>query len=636
MAKLAQSPTTGISANAIEARVQVQRTYAEEIGLPGAYDDLLKDYEAMVKGGDAAVPWTLTITGHLQDETALGKPWARASIQLNVLSHPFTTHEFLRLRALPDELARQLKGMVAPGRHLQKLPDGTIAKIIEAGEQAQRADLLRRYSLVRASTPDAAGSLLVEHGRALIPGDAFYVAQSSGLGPLYRVDDDGNLRPEGSPMPLSAVELRALFVDVKERAAAAKKWFPARPGLLAADQLAALIEGGEPVVAIDNFAHFHDRYVLLDSRTTQAHALQDQLPKPQNVVIPPSEDDEAEATSEEDELVQLEGLSVTKLREQLEGIEIADEVLAEAITAIRAGKHLLLSGPPGTGKSTVAEALCRAVVGKQYDVTTATADWTTFDTIGGYVPNADGNQSLSFEPGVVLRTLAGGRWLVIDELNRADIDKAFGPLFTLLGGTTDGLSGRSTVLPFQQDGASVEVKWAQSRAASDDRFVITPGWRLIGTLNISDKASLFQLSFAFLRRFAVIDIPLPSRGSYTEWFRSRCLEIPETHREPIVEAAMNLAHAVPMRELGPAILLDVARFVGIALLPTADGIAPYADPLTAFLTAARLFTVPQFEGATAAEVEAALKAITTVWPDDELPAAPWRSLTLAFRGVAMA
>jgi len=40
--------------------------------------------------------------------------------------------------------------------------------------------------------------------------------------------------------------------------------------------------------------------------------------------------------------------------------------------------------------------------------------------------------------------------LVIDELNRADIDKAFGQLFTLL-------SGQSVQLPYTVDGQEVEL-----------------------------------------------------------------------------------------------------------------------------------------------------------------------------------
>ena len=54
---------------------------------------------------------------------------------------------------------------------------------------------------------------------------------------------------------------------------------------------------------------------------------------------------------------------------------------------------------------------------------------------------------------------------MIDELNRADIDKAFGPLFTLLAGTGDDQPNRRAVLPYQRDGKNIEIRWAQKRAA---------------------------------------------------------------------------------------------------------------------------------------------------------------------------
>ena len=56
-------------------------------------------------------------------------------------------------------------------------------------------------------------------------------------------------------------------------------------------------------------------------------------------------------------------------------------------------------------------------------------------------------------------------------------------------------------------------------------------------------------------------------------------------------------------ELGPAILLDIAAFTRRGLNKASSGAAPYDDPVAAFLTAARLYAVPQYEGATKPQTE---------------------------------
>jgi len=240
-----------------------------------------------------------------------------------------------------------------------------------------------------------------------------------------------------------------------------------------------------------------------------------------------------------------------------------------------------------------------------------TADWTTFDTIGGYIPSNDG---LRFEPGILLRALKRGRWVVIDELNRADIDKAFGPLFSLLAAAGGSITQRRVVLPYQEQNTSVEIRFAERRTTSaSTSYIITPGWRLLGTLNLSDKATLFQLSFAFLRRFAVIDVPLPEEEGYRVLVAGRMpVNLDSDLRDTLLEASMQLAFGP--RQLGPAILCDIAMFVDKALAETATGKPAYTSPVDAFVTATRLFAVPQYEGAAPTDANAVLDIVRRTLP----------------------
>jgi energy-coupling factor transporter ATP-binding protein EcfA2 len=607
-----------------------QRKYFEAIEVD--YDEAKAAYDAEVAGGENGVPFLLRVLGDEEDDTRPdGTPWARVRVEREGLAHPLSSKELLLLRGLPIGIAAQFKGQVSPGRHLQEVPNGTVQAVRDAASSADRSEYLRRYSVVEATTAEAAQERLTEAGRPPRPGDRAFIATPAGLLGVHDAHTDGTLHAVGEPIPKTPEELMELFQEAKAKARKEDR-FASNRAIAAANELKQLLEGPNAVIAVDDFARFHDRYNLLASKVTQALAIAQRPAAPAGSNDPPpeTEDDEAEE-AEVDELAALQGLTVAAVRQELpEDMELPDSVLAEAVTALRAGKHLLLGGPPGTGKSTLAEALCRAVMAQQYDVVTATADWTTFDTIGGYMPKPGG--TLEFEPGVILRCLQRGRWLTIDELNRADIDKAFGPLFTMLAGTGVDQPNRRTVLPFQSAaGKNIEIRWAEKRTGTSSEYVLTPGWRLIGTLNLSDKATLFQLSFAFLRRFAVVDVPLPAPDKYRTFFEGLCAEVSDDQRDNIVDAAIELAFGP--RQLGPAILRDIAGFLLEGLAETASGAPTYDDEVTAFVTAVRLFAVPQYEGATAAEVKKFLEVVPAKWP--ERPEDDWLPLSAALAAVAL-
>jgi MoxR-like ATPase len=235
---------------------------------------------------------------------------------------------------------------------------------------------------------------------------------------------------------------------------------------------------------------------------------------------------------------------------------VPDEVVATAVASLRSGKHLILIGPPGTGKTSFAQVLAEVArvlgIARGWVVVTATADWTSADTVGGYRQAKDG--LLHFHPGHVLEAIDANAWLVIDELNRADVDKAFGQLFTVL-------SGQAVKLPFidQRHGTARAPSIVPDGATEPPNTYahqVSPYWRIIATLNTRDRDFLFRMSYALLRRFAVVEMPNPPADVYRELLRAKA----STGSTELDEAIAEMI-AVPGRSLGPAILLDCARYV---------------------------------------------------------------------------
>lgn len=193
------------------------------------------------------------------------------------------------------------------------------------------------------------------------------------------------------------------------------------------------------------------------------------------------------------------------------------DALIERIVIALLGGHLILAGPPGTGKTTLAGIVAEAF-GCSYDTETATADWSTFDVIGGLQP-AMGDIGtevlkpwLGHVPRAALRCAdrivlnfedepsnpVQAHWLVIDEFNRAEIDKAIGPLYTVLGGG-GGAERRRLPLWFG-DKPETQECWIP------DRF------RIVGTLNSVDTAYVYTLSQGLQRRFQFVHVGVPAQG----------------------------------------------------------------------------------------------------------------------------
>ena len=267
--------------------------------------------------------------------------------------------------------------------------------------------------------------------------------------------------------------------------------------------------------------------------------------------------------------------------------ENLDEIQGRIETALRAGDHIMLIGPPGTGKSKLAKQICSSIVSDAFKLVTATADWSTFDTIGGYQPEAD--QELAFKPGVFLDRFQDAdhgpqnEWLIIDEINRADIDKAFGSLFS-------ALTGDDVTLPFtDDDGNRIEIigdHTSRGLAIEPYRYYIPDDWRMIATMNTLDKTSLYEMSYAFMRRWAFVPIPVPDResidGDLVEQYvlKWNGVEVDEDRCATVAEIWRIINR---QREIGPAIVEDIYRYI------QTGGSGDYTSPIA-------MYVVPQLEG----------------------------------------
>jgi MoxR-like ATPase len=194
------------------------------------------------------------------------------------------------------------------------------------------------------------------------------------------------------------------------------------------------------------------------------------------------------------------------------GLRIRPDVIAQLVAAICSGKHVILTGPPGTAKTTLAELVgsvaAAAGVCSGYLLTTATADWTTYETIGGLKPDA--KHGLAFQERHFLDAIRNDEWLVIDELNRSNFDRAFGQLFTV--------SGQAVELPYERELGAGRVALVPAGATHGfvdaDVLEIPASWRVVATMNVFDKSLLFEMSFALMRRFAFVEVPSPPQNDF--------------------------------------------------------------------------------------------------------------------------
>jgi hypothetical protein len=272
-------------------------------------------------------------------------------------------------------------------------------------------------------------------------------------------------------------------------------------------------------------------------------------------------------------------------------IEIDPRIERMVRLAILSAPAVILVGPPGSGKTTLLRQVVDRIVadpksfGFQVGPTgvewsAAEENWSTTDLVGGQT--IDGNE-LRFRPGRVLNAIANGHWLIVDEVNRADMDRIFGGLLTWLSGQDVTLGTVSPAIGSPQ----VQLGWSTGATCSVEneelltnpaggpgpvRYVAGTEWRLLGTYNALDAQRVFRFGHALGRRF--LRVPIPAAD--TAKFRTALLAQDHGLPEPLLDAivAIYSAHLTnSMTTLGPALFLRMADYI-------AAGVGTDAEQLT--------------------------------------------------------
>ena len=253
------------------------------------------------------------------------------------------------------------------------------------------------------------------------------------------------------------------------------------------------------------------------------------------------------------------------------GLIVDERVRRMVRLAVVSSRAVMLVGPPGTGKTALLNELINEVRGApaahgfSHCITeplwqTPEEGWTARELLGG---DTVFEQHITFRPGLVLEAIASDRWVVLDEANRADMDKIFGGMLTWLSGQSVKL-GRASAAA---DSPLIELGWnhghpectTTTHGNVPTTYLAGDDWRLLGTYNAVDSQRIFRFGQALGRRFARVPIPPMTPEQFDELIETQADDVPVVVRRAVSD--LYSAHYDTKQPLGPASFIQILEYV---------------------------------------------------------------------------
>jgi 5-methylcytosine-specific restriction protein B len=201
------------------------------------------------------------------------------------------------------------------------------------------------------------------------------------------------------------------------------------------------------------------------------------------------------------------------------GVFLARDELEEILAKLRKRKALILQGPPGVGKTFLAQKLAYALMEEidpaRLQMIQFHQSYSYDDFVRGYRPLPGKAGTFGLQDGVfydfcqkALQDPEHEYVFIIDEINRGNLSQIFGELLMLIEHDK------------RRPEFAVPLVY---RKEPNERFYIPPNLYLIGLMNLADR-SLAMLDYALRRRFTFFTLqPQYENESYRQWLAERSM-----------------------------------------------------------------------------------------------------------------